>query len=330
MTYFVRRIFFFVLTLWAAITLNFFIPRIQGGDPAEAIVQQLVGQNVAIDPAQIEAVRAMLGVPDDPLLQQYVDYLGTILRGEFGVSYSYFPYTVTHMIRETLPWTLFLIGTTHILSFLVGTLLGVWAAWRRNGTFDTFFTSTSSFFGTLPYFWTALLLLYLFAFQWQWFPDSGGYSGETTPGWNWAFIKDAAYHAFLPALTIMITGPIGWMMGMRNTMVQTLGDDSSRLAKAKGLDPRRIALMYGARIAILPNVTGFAISLGGIIGGSILVEQIFNYPGTGSLMLEALGNRDFPLMQTIFLMLTVGVLTANFFADLLYGVLDPRVRRGGS
>jgi ABC-type dipeptide/oligopeptide/nickel transport system permease component len=329
MVYFARKIGFFLLTLWAAITLNFIIPRIQGGDPAEAIVSRLSGQSQAVDPRQVEAIRLMLGVPDENFLTQYVNYLETIVRGEFGISYSYFPYTVTHMIKETLPWTLVLVGVTHILAFVIGTLLGTWAGWRRNGTFDSIITTTSSFFGTLPYFWIALLLIYYFAFEFSWFPDGGGFSGDNPPGWNWAFISDAAYHSVLPALSLLITAPIGWIMGMRSMMVQTLGEDYTRLAKAKGLSERRIALAYGARNAILPNVTGFAISLGGIVGGSILVEEIFNYPGMGRLMFEAIGNRDFPLMQTIFLFTTVGVLTANFIVDMLYGVIDPRVRRGG-
>jgi peptide/nickel transport system permease protein len=329
MVYFLRKIIFFLLTLWAAVTLNFIIPRIQGGDPAQAIVQRITGSTQAVDPRQVEAIRLMLGVPDEPLWRQYIDYLGSILRGEFGISYGYMPYTVTHMIADALPWTLFLVGTTQILSFIIGNLLGAWAAWRRNSKFDTILTTGSAFFGTLPFFWIAMMILYLFAFQLKWFPDGGGYGGEVSPGWNWDFISSALYHSFLPALCLMITGPIGWIMGMRNTMVQELGEDYTRLARAKGLKDRHIALMYGARNAILPNVTAFAISLGALVGGSIFVEQIFDYPGMGQLMFDALGNRDYPLMQAIFLFLTIGVLTANFLADIFYGVIDPRVRRGG-
>lgn len=329
MIYFARKLAFFLLTLWAAITLNFFIPRIQGGDAAEAIVQRLAGQSQAVDPAQVEAVRNMLGAPDIPLTEQYVNYLRNVTQGEFGVSYSYFPYTVTHMIADTLPWTLVLLGVIQIYSFFLGTAIGAWAAWKRNGVFDSWVTTFSNFFGSLPYFWIALLLLYFLSFQLGWFPDSGGYSGDTDPGWNWAFLEDAGRHAALPALSLAITGPIGWIMGMRNNMVQVLGDDYTRLAVAKGLSQRRIAFMYGARNAILPNFTAFAVSLGSLVGGSILVEQIFTYPGMGRLMFESIGNRDYPLMQTIFLLSTIGVLTANFIADMMYGLIDPRVRRGG-
>lgn len=329
MAYFARKILFFILTLWAAATLNFIIPRIQGGDPAEAIVQRIVGSNQSVDPRQVEAIRLMLGVPDAPLWQQYIDYLGSIMRGEFGISYSYMPYTVTHMIGQALPWTLALVGVTQILSFIIGTLLGTWAAWRRNTKFDALLTIGAGFIGTLPFFWLGMMILYLFAFEFAWFPDGGGYSGSVTPGWNWDFVRSVAYYSILPAFCLMLTGPIGWIMGMRNTMVQVLGEDYTRLARAKGLRERHIALMYGARNAILPNVTAFAISLGAMVGGSIFIEQIFDYPGMGQLMFDALGNRDYPLMQAIFLFMTIGVLTANFLADMFYGVIDPRVRRGG-
>lgn len=327
MAYFVRRLGFFLGTLWAAVTLNFLIPRLQPGDPAEAIVSRLTGQNQTVDPAQLQAVRVMLGTPDGNLFEQYLQYLGAVFRGDFGVSYTYFPYTVTHMIGETLPWTVILVGVTQIISFVVGTLLGTWAAYRRNSRLDSTITLGSTFIGTLPFFWIALLLIYVFAITLNWFPEGGGYGGGSNPGWNWLFISDAFQHSVLPALSLLITGPIGWIIGMRNNMVQSLGEDHTRLAVARGLPRRRIALTYGARIAILPNVTGFAIALGGMLGGTVLVETVFNYPGMGRLLLESVSNKDFPLMQAIFLFTTVGVLIANFLADVLYGILDPRVRR---
>ncbi|MFI9555685.1 ABC transporter permease [Nonomuraea endophytica] len=327
MRYFLRRAGFFAATLWAAVTLNFLIPRLQPGDPAEAIVARLSGRSQAIDPAQVAAVRTMLGAPDGTLLTQYVNYLGAVLRGEFGVSYTYFPYPVTHMIGQALWWTVILVGVTHVLSFAAGTLLGAWAAHRRNTRTDSVITLGSTFVGTLPFFWLALMLIYLFAITLNWFPARGGYGPGSNPGWSWIFFSDAFQHSVLPALALLIVGPIGWIIGMRNNMVQTLGEDYARLARAKGLPQRRIALTYGARIAILPNVTGFAMALGGILGGTVLVESIFNYPGLGRMMLDSVTNRDYPLMQALFLFITIGVLLANFLADMLYGVLDPRVRR---
>ena len=330
MAYFARRLAFFIATLWAAVTLNFLIPRLQPGDPAEAIVRRLSGKSTSVDPAQIKAVREMLGAPDENLLWQYFHYLGAIFHGDFGISYTYFPYSVTHMIGQGLPWTLILVGVTQILSFIIGTLLGAWAAYRRNTRVDSFLTLSSTFLGSLQFFWIALLLIYVFAITLQWFPEGGGYGGGSSPGFSWLFISDAFQHSILPATALMITGFVGWLIGMRNTMVLTLGEDYARLAKAKGLPQRRIALTYGARIALLPNITGFALALGSIIGGTAFVEQIFNYPGLGRMLLEAVSNRDYPLMQALFLFITIGVLVANFLTDVLYGVLDPRVRRAAA
>jgi peptide/nickel transport system permease protein len=328
MRYFVRRFLFFLLTLWAAVTLNFIIPRLQPGDPAQTIVSKMVGQSRAIDPAEVAAIRAMLGTPDTSLGQQYIDYMRNIVQLNFGISYTYFPYTVTHMIGEAIWWTVILVGITQVIGFVVGTLLGAVAAWKRNSTFDSIVSLGLNFIGTLPFFWIALLLLYVFSFKLAWLPTSGGFSGEATREISWAYTLDILKHSILPAMAILITAPIGWVMGMRNNMIQTLREDYTRLAIAKGLKPWKVALRYSARNAILPNVTGFAISLGGILGGVVFIEGIFDYPGMGRLLFEAVGNRDYPLMQALFLFTTVGVLLANLFADMLYGVLDPRVRKG--
>jgi peptide/nickel transport system permease protein len=328
MRYFIRRFLFFLLTLWAAITLNFIIPRLQPGDPAQTIVAKMAGQTRQVDPAQVEAIRAMLGTPDGNMLQQYFDYLRNLTQLNFGVSYSYFPYTVTYMIGQALIWTIVLVGVTQIIGFVAGTLLGAFAAWKRNSTFDSIVSLGLSFVGTLPFFWIAMLLLYIFAFKLNWLPFGGGYSDTATREISWTYAGDVLKHSILPATAILITAPIGWVMGMRNNMIQTLGEDYTRLAIAKGIKPWKVALRYSARNAILPNITGFAISLGGILGGAVFVEGIFDYPGMGRLLFEAVGNRDYPLMQTIFLFITVGVLLANLLADMMYGWLDPRVRKG--
>ncbi|MBE3559295.1 MAG: ABC transporter permease [Ktedonobacteraceae bacterium] len=328
MRYFIRRFLFFVLTLWTAVTLNFIIPRLQPGDPAEAIVRKLIGQNKPMDPAQVQAVRLMLGIPGGNIFQQYIDYLGTLVRGNFGISYSNFPYTVMHMIGQSILWTIGLVLVTNIIGFVVGNILGAFAAWRRNSTFDSIVSVGLNFVGTLPYMWIALVLLFVFAFQLQWLPLGGGFSETSTRQFSWDYAVDIAYHAILPAASILITGPIGWIMGMRNNMIQTLREDYTRLALAKGLKPWKVALFYSARNAILPNVTGFAMSLGGILGGVVIVETVFDYPGMGRLFFNAIGNRDYPLMQTIFLFTTVGVLLSNLLADFVVGWLDPRVRKG--
>ena len=328
MRYFIRRFLFFLLTLWAAVTLNFLIPRMQPGDPAQAIVSKLTGQNAAVDPAQLAAVRSMLGTPNGNFFQQYLDYLGNLLTLNFGLSYSYYPYSVLHMVGQALLWTVLLVGVTQIIGFVVGTLLGTYAAWKRNSFVDTILSVGLSFVGTLPFFWIALLLLFIFSFVLGWLPAAGGYGETAVPGVTWQYIGDILYHSILPAVAILITAPIGWVLGMRNNMIQTLREDYTRLAQAKGLKPWKVAVFYSARNAILPNVTGFAISLGGILGGVVLVETVFDYPGMGRLLFEAVGNKDYPLMQALFLFTTVGVLIANLIADVLYGFLDPRVRKG--
>jgi peptide/nickel transport system permease protein len=316
--------------LWAAVTLNFIIPRLQPGDPAESIVRQMVGQNKSIDPAQLQAIRTMLGVPNGNIFQQYLDYLNSLIHLNFGLSYSYFPYSVMHMIEQAMWWTIILVLTTQVIGFIVGNILGAFAAWRRNSAFDTFVSLGLSFVGTLPFFWIAMLLLFIFAFKLNWLPMSGGFSETSTREVSLGYVGDILKHAILPAAAILLTAPIGWVMGMRNNMIQELGADYTRLAIAKGLKPWKIALLYSARNAILPNVTGFAIALGGIMGGVIFIEGIFDYPGLGRLLFQAVGNRDYPLMQALFLFTTVGVLIANLLADFLYGWLDPRVRKGAS
>lgn len=329
MSYFARRIGFFLATLWSAVTLNFIIPRLQPGDPAEVMVRKLSGKDAQLDPAMVHAMRAMLGAPDGNLLTQYWDYLQALARGDFGISYTYYPFRVTDVIGHAMPWTLVLVGVTQILAFIIGVTLGAFAAWRRNSRFDSVVTLGSTFLGTLPSFWIALLLLFAFGYTLGWFPTAGGYE-LSTPGVNLSFLGDAAYHAILPAAALMVTAPIGWILGMRNTMIMNLGEDYIRLAKAKGLPDRVVALKYAARNALLPSVTGFAIALGGVLGGSILVETIFDYPGMGRLMAEAIGNRDFPVLQAELLFIITGVLLANLVADMLYGVLDPRARRAAA
>src|SRR5947209_17875974 len=200
MRYFVRRFLFFLLTLWAAITLNFIIPRLQPGDPAEAIVRQLVGQNKSIDPAQLAAVRAMLGVPNGNLFQQYLDYLNSIVHLNFGLSYTYFPYSVMHMIGQAMWWTIILVLTTQVIGFIAGNILGAFAAWRRNSLFDSVVSLGLSFVGTLPFFWIAMMLLFIFAFKLQWLPIGGGYSESSTREFSLAYVGDILQHAILPAV----------------------------------------------------------------------------------------------------------------------------------
>ncbi len=329
MRYFARRVGYFLLTLWAAVTLNFLIPRLQPGDPAEMMIKKLAGKDAELDPDKIRAMRAMLGAPGGTLFDQYIAYIKQLLRGDFGVSYTYFPTPVTTVIMKALPWTLILVGVTMLLSFVVGMVLGALAAWKRNSVFDSVVTLGSTFIGTLQAFWIALLLLFAFGYILGWFPTSGGYDAST-PGLNAQFLADAVYHSVLPAAVLLLLTPIGWILGMRNTMIMNLGEDYIRLAKAKGVPDRQVALRYAARNALLPSITGFAMALGGILGGQLLIEQTFDYPGLGRIMGQAATSKDYPLLQALLLFTIVGTLLANLIADMLYGVLDPRARKASS
>ncbi len=327
MQYLLRRIGFYLAALWAAVTLNFLLPRLMPGDPVLLLVARLQGR---LDPAAIDSLRIQFGVnTHDSLFTQYINYLGNLIHGNFGISINYYPTPVSEVIGAGIAWTLVLVGTSAIISFVLGTMLGAIAAWRRGSWFDTVFSPLLTFFQAIPYFWLALLLLYVLGLDLRWFPLGFGYSIELEPGVNFTFITDAAYHAVLPAFTIVISSVAGWMLGMRNAMLTTLAEDYVLMAQAKGLSERRVLVTYAARNAILPNITGFAIPLGFVIGGALLTEIIFSYPGIGFILLQAVQAEDYPLMQAIFLLIALIVLCANFLADIFYVVLDPRVRQEG-
>jgi peptide/nickel transport system permease protein len=317
----------FVITLWAALTLNFLLPRLMPGSPVDAALGKLASAGVPITNAERQAVEIQLGVPNASLISQYGDYLRNIATLRFGTSYSFPTQTVARTIGTALPWTLILVGVTTIVAFAVGTLLGVYAGWRRGRLADSTVTLGSTFFGAFPPFWLGLLLLYLLAFKLGWFPIKGGYSDGTTPNWSFSFAGDAIRHSVLPAVTLAVTTLSGWVLGMRNNMINTLGEDYVTFAEANGLRGRTVALLYAARNALLPNVTAFGLQLGAVVSGSVLVEGVFSYPGIGGLLFTAVTNHDFPLMQALFLVITLSMLVAIFIVDLLYVRLDPRVRR---
>jgi peptide/nickel transport system permease protein len=326
MRYAVRKIGLFFLTLWAALTVNFALPRLMPGSPVDSALAKLAQSGQQITNAQRHAVEVQLGVPNTNLFKQYIDYLGNTARFNFGRSYSFPTETVATTIGKALPWTLVLVGMATIISFTVGTLLGVFAGWRRGRPADTAVTVGATLFSSFPPFWLGLLLLYVLAFKFNLFPIKGGYLPGATPTLTFAFLIDAAKHSVLPGATLVVTSLSGWVFGMRNNMINTLGEDYITFAEANGLRSRTISLAYAARNALLPNVTAFGLSLGAVVGGSVLVEGVFGYPGLGNLLYVAVSNQDFPLMQALFLVITVTMLIAIFIVDLLYVRLDPRVR----
>lgn len=326
--YFVRRIGFYLVTTFLAITFNFLIPRFMPGDPAAALtrkITQLTGAPPT--PNQVASIRRFYGDPSQGVLGQYLDYWTSLLHFDFGVSVSNFPVPVSTMIMQALPWTLLLIGSTTILAWVIGTFLGAYMGWKPGNRFDSIFAPLTTFAHAMPAFWLALIVLWIFAIRLKWLPISGAYDPNVPFQINnvW-FVLSVLKYGALPAVTLVFIGFNGWLFSMRNVMVTTVTEDYVLLARAKGLSGAQVLLGYAARNALLPNVTGLALSIGGVIGGAILVETVFTYPGMGLLLQQAITAHDFPLMQTILLMLTFITIVANFVADMVYGLLDPRTR----
>jgi peptide/nickel transport system permease protein len=318
-----RRIAFYVVTAWAAITVDFFIPRLMPGNPVSAVLARLQGQVTA---STISGLEQQYGLnTKQGLLGQYVHYLQNLFHGNLGISTSNYPAEVTTVIRSALPWTLGLVGTATVISFVLGTLIGIGVAWRRGTWVDSVLPATT-FFQAAPYFFIAFLALDLFATKLGWFPTGRAYGQLDFPAFNATYIGDVLSHAVLPALTIVICSAAGWIVSMRNVMVTTMDEDYVLVAQAKGLPKGRV-VWYAARNAILPSVSGFSLALGFVVSGALLTEIVFSYPGLGWILLQAVGERDYPLLQGIFLIITFAVLAANLAADFVYVLLDPRTRQ---
>ena len=326
MPYLLRRLGFFLLTLWAALTLNFFIPRFMPGSPLQALRDRTHNR---LSPAALEQMLTSYGFkPDENIFVQYLDYLKNMVTGQWGISIgATLGEPVTRIVRQALPWTLGLVGVTTVLAFLLGSLIGVVAGWRRGGRLDSLLPSAFVVTSALPYFWVGLLLILVFS-VWTGglLPSDFNYDTGLRPAFTPAFIGSVLQHALLPAATILIASIGGWILTMRNNMITTLAEDYVRMGRAKGLSDRRIMTAYAARNAMLPNLAGFAMSLGFVIAGAILVEYVFNYPGLGYLLYNAVQNTDYPLMQALFMLFTVAVLVAVLVCDIAIAFLDPRSR----
>lgn len=326
--YFLRRVGFYIVTTFLAITLNFVIPRFMPGDPAATLIRE-IQKNTGRVPteAEIAGIRRFYGDPTQNVLQQYIDYWQGLLHFDFGVSMSQFPLPVSTMILQSMPWTLLLVGTTTVLAWIIGTAIGAYMGWKPGSRFDSIFAPLTTFLHAMPLFWVALIFLFIFAFKLNWFPIAGGYDPNVPYQINnvWFLLSVLRYGA-LPAITLVFVGFNQWLFSMRNVMVTTSTEDYVLLARAKGLSESRVVLAYAARNALLPNVTGLALAIGMVLGGSIMVEAVFTYPGMGYLLQKSILQHDFPVMQTILLMLTLIMIAANFIADITYGLLDPRTR----
>lgn len=324
-----RKLAFYLVALFAAVTFNFAIPRLLPGNPVDILLGKLAIQG-PVAPGTRQALEALFGSDNSASIwTQYGDYLHSIATGNFGVSVTYFPTPVVDVIGSALPWTLALVGLTTIFTFIIGMGLGTFAGWKRGTWVDSLIPFTT-ILSSLPYFWFALVLVYFLSIKAGVFPLAGGYDvRNVTPGLNGDFLASALFYGALPALTIVVSSIGGWLLGMRNMMVSTLSEDYVLTAEAKGLHPMRVMVTYAARNASLPSFTGFAISLGFVVAGSVVMEQVFSYPGIGNAFLLAVQNNDYALMQALFLVITIAVLAANLLVDLFYSFLDPRTRARG-
>ena len=334
MNFYVRRIAFYIVTLWAAISLNFLLPRLLPGDPAAIMLGKLRRANGGrpLSEETVQTITSILGAEKGmSLWDQYLAYWGRLLHGDLGVSSTRYPALVSDLIAAALPWTVILVGTATVISFALGLIIGAWVGWRRGTTLDHLVPLTT-FLQSIPYFWLAIVLVAIFSVQLGLLPIVGGYDVfefPAGPEWSWAFFVSAVQHAILPATTIIISSVGGWLLGMRNMMVSTLSEDYVVTAEAKGLTPGRIRTRYAARNAAIPSLAGFGIALGFVVAGSIIMENVFSYPGIGKLMIQSIQGLDYALMQGVFLVITLTVLVANFVMDLFYGLIDPRVRHNG-
>ena len=327
MGYFLRRLSFYCVALLVAATLNFIIPRAMPGDP---VTMMFANASVQVTPERIAAMKELLGFVDGGLFVQYIAYMKNILSWELGTSIQFYPLPVSELLGGAFGWSLFLAGSAVVLSFSLGSILGIYAAWKRGSKYDAFITPGMLVIQAVPQVVIAMIAMFVFAIGLKWFPSGYAYTAGTTPDWtSWGFIKDVAYHAVLPLFCASIVQIGGFLVNMRNNMINLLAEDYITMAKGKGLSQQRVIFNYAARNALLPSVTALSMALGMAIGGQLIIEIIFNYPGLGSVLFNAIKARDYQVLQGQLLIMTLFMLFFNLLADILYVALDPRLRQGG-
>jgi peptide/nickel transport system permease protein len=315
-----------VFALWVAITLNFLLPRLMPGDPAGGMLARLNPAQIQSNPGIVETYRRMLGGGNESLIHAYFSYLGQIARFDFGISTSNYPTNVSEVIARTLPYSIFLVGVAFVLAFILGTTIGMLAAWRRGGAVDNVVVPVLLSLSAFPAFFTSLVAVYFFGLKLGWFPLQHAYDTQLEPGLNYTFLESAFRHAQLPILIIMVAFAGGWVLNMRTVMINTIEEDYVAMAHAKGLPDRRVMTRYAGRNAILPPLNGFAAQFATAVGGLVFIEFVFSYPGAGFTLQQAALGSDYPLTQGLLLVFSVCVIMANFIMDILNLVLDPRVR----
>jgi peptide/nickel transport system permease protein len=328
MRWFARRLAFYVFAIWVALTINFLLPRLMPGSPIGGLLQHLTPSQLSANPGIVQTYEALLGGGHHSIWADYVTYLHRIAHFDFGISTSNYPTPVSEVVGRTLPYSMFLVGVAFLLSFVVGTGVGMLAAWRRGGAVDSVFVPTFMVLSAFPAFFTALLGLYFFGLKLHWFPIQHAYDSGIVPGFNWTFLSSALRHAELPIIVVVGAYAGGWVLNMRTVMVTTIGEDYVTMAHAKGLRDRRVMTRYAGRNAILPPLNGFAALFASAVGGLVFVEFIFSYPGAGYTLQQAVLGNDYALAQAILVVLSVCVILANLLMDVLNFVLDPRLRSG--
>ena len=313
--------------VWVAATLVFFLPRIAPGDPIEQKVlqmQTLSGNEMGDVNEIIESYQRKFGL-DKPIGQQYINYLGNLARGDLGYSLARYPSRVSDEIMRAAPWTIVLIGTATLIAATIGSALGALIAWRRSPALLRLLLPVFMSTAAIPYFLLGLLLIFSLGLTWRLFPLGAGIDYGMIPAWDFKTVSNMAYHAILPAFSIIIAAIGFWGLGMRAMVVTIGGEDFIQLGDAKGLKERRLFIDYGIRNTLLPQTTALALALGSVISGQVLLEVIFSYPGLGMLLRMAIGQQDFFLIEGIVLMIILSTAVVLFIMDLIYPILDPRI-----
>jgi peptide/nickel transport system permease protein len=326
MRWFARRVAFYIFAVWASLTIAFLLPRLMPGSPIAGILQHLSPAQIQANPGIVQTYEKLLGGGHTSIWQDYVTYLHRVANFNFGISTSNYPTPVSAVIGRTLPYSIFLVGVAFVISFILGTAIGMVAAWRRGGAFDSFLVPGFMALGAFPAFFTALLGLWFLGLKLNWFPIQHAYADGLSPAWSWTFISSAFRHAQLPMLIIIAAFTGGWVLNMRTVMINTIGEDYVGAAQAKGLKDRRVMTRYAGRNAILPPLNGFAAQFASAVGGLVFIEFVFSYPGAGYTLQEAVLGNDYALAQALLVVFSFCVIGANFIMDLANFFLDPRLR----
>ena len=318
--YVIKRFFSAVLTLFIALLINFALPRLMGGNSGEYIASKTAMNS----PEYVEALTEQFGL-NEGIFTQYISYLKQLVHFNFGISYANYPTPVSDIIINALPWTLLIVLSSTIISFAIAWVLGTLAAMKKGSVFDKTTVGISFYVQSVPYYFVAMILVMVFAFNLDWFPLSHAVSTRVTYTGMIGLLGDIIYHAFLPVLSLVLVGLAGRMIMMRSNILQVFSEDYMVLAQAKGLRRSKILSKYALRNALLPSFTGLMVSLGQAVGGALVTELVFSYPGLGLTIYNAIMNQDYPVVQGCFALIAVCVVVLNFLADLLYPIIDPRV-----